>query len=150
MHIMLKMETMKWENTKIRVSCADVFSPLLCVGGDSRCAFPIYVTEAPCLFRHLINGVTFVLMVDDIGVKFQNTQGRDHFLNTLRALYAISVDYEGSQYLGMSIAHDRAAQTISISMPGYVARVLELVKFISCQYGLNILIKVQRNHVTVS
>ena len=47
MHVMLKMETMKWENTKIRVSCADVFSPLLCVSGDSRCAFPIYVTEAP-------------------------------------------------------------------------------------------------------
>ena len=46
MHVMLKMETMKWENTKIIVSCADVFIPLLCVCGDSRCAFPIYVTEA--------------------------------------------------------------------------------------------------------
>ena len=43
----VKMETMKWENTKIIVSCADVFIPLLCVCGDSRCAFPIYVTEAP-------------------------------------------------------------------------------------------------------
>ena len=32
---------------KIRVSCADVFSSLLCGGGDSRCVFPIYVTEAP-------------------------------------------------------------------------------------------------------
>ena len=40
---MLKMETMKWVNTKIRVSCADVFSSLLCVGGDSRCVFPIYI-----------------------------------------------------------------------------------------------------------
>ena len=32
---------------KKRVVCADVFSPLLCVGGDSRCAFPIYVSKAP-------------------------------------------------------------------------------------------------------
>ena len=47
MHAMLKMEIMKWMNTKIRVSCADVFSSLLCVCGDSRCVFPIYVTEAP-------------------------------------------------------------------------------------------------------
>ena len=47
MHVMLKMKTMQWENTKISVSCANVFSPLLCVCGDSRCAFPVYVTEAP-------------------------------------------------------------------------------------------------------
>ena len=54
-----------------------------------------------------------------------NWEEQQYFLSTLRALYAITVDYEGSQYLGMSIAHDKAAQTISISMPGYVARVLE-------------------------
>ena len=79
----------------------------------------------PCLFRHPTNGVTFVLVVDDFGVKFQNSTGCDHFLDTLRSLYAITVDDNGSQYLGMSIEHDRTAQTISISMPGYIARVLD-------------------------
>ena len=84
-----------------------------------------YVQSAviPCLFRHLTNGATFVLVVDDFGVKFQNTQGRDHF--SIPCVLCMPSDYEGSQYLGMSIAHDKTAQTISISMPGYVARVLE-------------------------
>ena len=79
----------------------------------------------PCLFRHPTNGVTFVLVVDDFGVKFQNAAGRDHFLDTLRSLYAITVDEQGSQYLGMCIEHDKKLATISISMPGYIARVLE-------------------------
>ena len=74
----------------------------------------------PCLFRHPTNGVTFVLVVDDFGVKFQNAAGRDHFLDTLRSLYAITVDEKGSQYLGMCIKHDKKLATISISMPGYI------------------------------
>ena len=82
----------------------------------------------PCLFRHPTNGVTFVLVVDDFGVKFTNPEGRDHFLDTLRALYQITVDAKGSQYLGMAIVHDKIRQTISISMPGYIARVLEQFK----------------------
>lgn len=82
----------------------------------------------PCLFRHPTNGVSFVLVVDDFGVKFTNSEGRDHFLDTLRALYTITIDSKGSQYLGMAIEHDKTKQTISISMPGYIARVLERFK----------------------
>lgn len=82
----------------------------------------------PCLFRHPTNGVTFVLVVDDFGVKFTNPEGQEHFLATLRKLYTITVDAKGSQYLGMAIEHDKKLQTITISMPGYIERVLERFK----------------------
>ena len=78
----------------------------------------------PCLFRHATNGITFVLVVDDFGIKFKGAEGRDHLLNTLRLLYTITVDNAGSQYLGMAIDHDKSTQTITISMPGYIAKVL--------------------------
>jgi hypothetical protein len=78
----------------------------------------------PCLFRHATNGVTFVLVVDDFGIKFRNAADRDHLLTTLRMLYKITVDIEDPMYLGMTIKHDKAAQTITCSMLGYKDKVL--------------------------
>jgi hypothetical protein len=77
-----------------------------------------------CLFRHATNGVTFVLVVDDFGIKFRNAADRDHLLTTLRMLYKITVDIEDPMYLGMTIKHDKAAQTITCSMLGYKDKVL--------------------------
>ena len=88
----------------------------------------IQFSVIPCMFRHPTNDLSFVLVVDDFGVKFTNSKGRDHFLDTLRALYTITIDSKGSQYLGMAIEHYKTKQTIGISMPGYIARVLERFK----------------------
>jgi hypothetical protein len=82
----------------------------------------------PCLFTHATNGITFVLVVDDFGIKFRTTAGRDHLLETLRLQYQITVDEAGSQYLGMTIQHNKVAHTISISMPGYIEKVLAKFK----------------------
>jgi hypothetical protein len=81
----------------------------------------------PCLFRHKDNGVTFVLVVDDFGIKYTNAAGRDHLLDTLRRLYKITYDPEGEHYLGMAVHHDKVANTFTLSMPGYIAKVL--IKF---------------------
>lgn len=85
----------------------------------------------PCLFRHATNGVTFVLVVDDFGIKYTNTEGRDHLLATLRLLYKITVDMDTTtanttviSYLGMTVTHDRTNETITCSMPGYIDKVL--------------------------
>ncbi len=39
-------------------------------------------TSIPCLFQHPSNGVSFVLVVDDFGVKYTNSDGLEHFLST--------------------------------------------------------------------
>jgi hypothetical protein len=84
--------------------------------------------SVPCLFTHATNGITFVLVVDDFDIEFRTTAGRDHLLATLRLQYQITVDEAGAQYLGMTIKHDKAAQTISIRMPGYIEKVLAKFK----------------------
>jgi hypothetical protein len=78
----------------------------------------------PCLFRHATNGISFVLVVDDFGIKYTNAAGRDHLLATLRLKYKITVDMKDPTYLGMTITHDRVNHTITCSMPGYIDKVL--------------------------
>ena len=78
----------------------------------------------PCLFRHATNGISFVLVVDDFGIKYKSVSGRDHLLATLRLKYKITVDMENPSYLGMTIVHDKLNQTITCSMPGYIEKVL--------------------------
>ena len=78
----------------------------------------------PCLFTHATNGVQFTLVVDDFGVKFVGRPGVEHLIQHLRLLYELKVDWSGSKYLGLTIAFDRPARTATLSMPGYIAKVL--------------------------
>jgi hypothetical protein len=81
--------------------------------------------NTPCLFTHITRPIAFTLVVDDFGIKYKGQEHLDHLLNTLRLAYDIAVDPLGSKYIGISIAHDRTARTISLSMPGYIQKALD-------------------------
>ena len=82
-------------------------------------------TDTSCLFQHTSNGTVFSLVVDDFGVKYTNKKGVDHLIHTLEMLYSITVDWAGAKYLGFSIALDRTLHTVTLTMPGYIAKVLQ-------------------------
>ena len=82
-------------------------------------------TLTTCLFRHIDNGTIFSLVVDDFGVKYTTKAGANHLVDTLQLLYPITVDWTGSKYLGFSIHFDRTLRTVALSMPGYIAKVLQ-------------------------
>ena len=82
-------------------------------------------TAATCLFRHIDNGTDFCLVVDDFGVKYASTEGAQHLIDTLQKLYIITIDWEGTKYLGFTIAFNREEQYVDISMPGYIDKVLQ-------------------------
>lgn len=82
-------------------------------------------TDTTCLFRHVTNGTVFSLVVDDFGVKYTNMDGVNHLIQTLQALYTITIDWTGSKYLGFSIDFDQRHRTVTLSMPGYIAKVLQ-------------------------
>ena len=84
--------------------------------------------NTPSLFRHNTRDIAFTLVVDDFGIKYTKEEDLEHFLATLRKLYEITEDRALTQkYVGITIYHDRAAHTIQLSMPGYVA--MALVRF---------------------
>lgn len=83
-------------------------------------------TPTPCLFRHDSNGITFTLVVDDFGIKYSTQDGADRLIHTLNLLYDIKVDWSGSTYIGFTIFFDATANSVAFTMPGYIAKVLQL------------------------
>jgi len=85
----------------------------------------IQCRNTPSLFRHKTRGIAFTLVVDDFGIMYTEEADLDHFLTTLRLQYEITEDRDVKQkYVGITIEHDRKANTISLSMPGYIEKAL--------------------------
>jgi hypothetical protein len=76
------------------------------------------------LFRHVTRPIQFTLVVDDFGVKYTGTEHAQHLIDTLQALYTITIDWDGTRYLGLTLAWDYAQRTLDMSMPDYIDQAL--------------------------
>jgi hypothetical protein len=81
--------------------------------------------NTPGLFRHETRNITFVLVVDDFGVKYVGKENADHLINTLKELYTITENWKGDEFLGFTIRWNYDKRTVGISMPGYIKRALQ-------------------------
>lgn len=81
--------------------------------------------NVPCLFRHNQRQITFTLVVDDFAVKYALQNDADHLIATLRLLYTIKIDWTGCKYLGYTIKFNDTTQSVSLSMPDYIPKMLE-------------------------
>ena len=61
-------------------------------------------TGTTCLFRHVTNGVAFVLVVDDFGVKFKDVASAEDLIRCLQLYYTITIKKDATKYLGLTIA----------------------------------------------
>ena len=77
------------------------------------------------LWNHETRPTKFCLCVDDFGVNYFSKADADHLLNSLRDNYKLSVDWNGSDYCGLSIKWNYAEKYVDISMPGYIEATLE-------------------------
>ncbi len=67
----------------------------------------------------------FSLVVDDFGVRYGSQSDIDHLEKTLQLNdYKITVRPDVDQYLGMNIAFNRTHTAVTISIPGYVHKML--------------------------
>ena len=95
-----------------------------CAATTHRSTLRYNQTPTPCLFRHVTNGTVFTLVVDDFGIKYTSPEGANHLITTLKLLYDIKIDWAGTSYIGFTIAFDTIAKSVSLSMPGYIDKVL--------------------------
>jgi hypothetical protein len=79
--------------------------------------------NTPALFRHNTRPISFVLVVDDFGIKYKTKEDAEHLLAT-SSLRAIKVDWSGSKYVGFTVQYDKTARTIRLSMPDYIPNAL--------------------------
>ena len=85
-------------------------------------------TDTPMLFRHVSRPISFTLVVDDFGIKYSDIVDYEHLRACLEEQYEVTGSPVGTQYLGYSISHDRPSRTISLSIPGYIAKLLQSVR----------------------
>lgn len=87
-------------------------------GGYHPCQF------TPGLWRHVWRPVTFTLVVDDFGIKFQGDEHANHLKTTLEQWYDVTVDWKGSKYVGINLQWNYKERTLHTSVPGYVKKSL--------------------------
>ena len=84
--------------------------------------------HTPSFFRNATGTVRFGIVVDDFAVLWTHKLDFQHLLHTLTILYQIKVNYNGTKYLGMTIAINRKERHVTLTMPGYVEKLLKRVK----------------------
>jgi hypothetical protein len=85
----------------------------------------------PGLWRHSTRDIVFSLVVDDFGVPYTRREDVDHFIANLTQSYAVSLDWTGSRYCGLTLKWDYENRTCDMSMPGYIERALQRFKHIA-------------------
>jgi len=83
-------------------------------------------TSTPMLFRHSHLPISFTLVVDDFGIKYDSPSDLDHLLSCLSSKYVLKTHRTGTKYkyLGYTIDYDRAARLLTLSMPDYIPNLL--------------------------
>ena len=81
--------------------------------------------NTPCLFKHESKDIIFSLVVDDFGVKYTNKEDAQHLIDTLMQEYALHIDWEAADYIGLTMEWDYDKNTVAISMPGCVKKAIE-------------------------
>jgi hypothetical protein len=78
------------------------------------------------LFSDTLTDLQFTLVVDDFGIDWDPTRPGDfqRLHDVLAAKYAIKAQQVCTKHLGMTINHDTAARTLTLTMPGYVDKLL--------------------------
>ena len=109
-----------------------LLSQLRLISHLNSCGY--YETSTPMLFRHETRDITFVLTVDDFGVKYEHLSDYTHLVDSLSLLYQVTVEPVGKQYLGFDINYDESARIMTLSLPGYIAKLLATICPDGCKF----------------
>jgi Reverse transcriptase (RNA-dependent DNA polymerase) len=81
--------------------------------------------HTPGLWKHKTRPIMFSLVVDDFGVQYSKLPDAHHLLAALKQNYeAITVDWTGALFCGISLKWDYTNRTVDLSMPGYISSAL--------------------------
>jgi hypothetical protein len=83
-----------------------------------------YTNTTPGLWAHDTLPVTFFLVVDDFGVRYEGQANAHHLINALEKNYTVSKDWTGGLYCGITLHWDYLLKHVDLSMPGYITSML--------------------------
>ena len=88
----------------------------------------VQARHTPSLWKHTHLPISFTLVVDDFGVKYIGDIAPHHLIKVLEMQYTISVDWTGSNYLGLTLEWDYKEGHVTISIPKYMVKALQRLK----------------------
>jgi hypothetical protein len=82
------------------------------------------VRHTPGLWKHNVRPTTFTLAVDDFGIKYFCKADADHLFSAIADKYALTIDWSGTQYLGITLDwhYDAVRPYVDTSMFEYVPK----------------------------
>jgi hypothetical protein len=86
------------------------------------------VPRTPALWKHESRKIIFSLVVDDFGIKYERREDAEILTNALQDLYKITIDWQGTKYCGLNLEWNYQARTVTISIPGYIKKMLQKFK----------------------
>jgi hypothetical protein len=81
-------------------------------------------THTHGLWTHDTHPISFLLAVDDFGVKYVGREHAEHLMTCIKKNYNISSDWNGTAYCGLTLEWEYNNHTVDLSMPGYIKAAL--------------------------
>lgn len=81
--------------------------------------------HTPELWKHKTRDITFVLVVDDFGVKYTKKEDIEHLIRCLKQRYIVTSDWEGTLFNGITLDWKYDKKCVDLSMPGYIEKALQ-------------------------
>ena len=78
----------------------------------------------PGLWMHITKKTCFTLVVDDFAIKYTNLDNAKHLIDALKKDYVITIDWNATKYIGLTIEWDYMKGKVHVHMPGYLPNAL--------------------------
>jgi hypothetical protein len=78
----------------------------------------------PGLWTHKKRKICFTLVVDDFAIKYTKLEDAQHLIHALKKDYNITVNWNGTKYIGLTIEWDYVNHKVHVHMPGYLSKAL--------------------------
>ena len=75
-------------------------------------------------WKHETKPIYFILCDDDFAIKFTRESGTKHLIEVLRKDYTITVNWEATKYIGLTIKWDYDKGRVHIYMLSYVEKTM--------------------------
>ena len=76
----------------------------------------------PGIWKHVWIPITFTLVVDEFGIKFEGDNHANHLVSTLKKYYDITVEWKWELFVGIKLEWDYDKCTLDTQIPNFVSK----------------------------
>jgi hypothetical protein len=79
----------------------------------------------PGHWTHTTRNMCFTLVVDGFVIKYTKLEDAYHLINALKKDYTITIDWDATKYIGLTVDWDNEKRKVLIHMTGYLTKSLQ-------------------------